>query len=397
MSKGLVFACMLSFCVAIGQIAIAGPSPCANENGDTNGDKARDISDAVYLLAFLFQGGAGPVLLCDPAGAGGDCASQNGDANGDKALDLSDGVYSLAFLFHGGAPPASICAPNIACTTYTDIQPILQAKCSPCHIGMTPGSCFAGGTCFASFYEDTQGDAGSCAGKTVYECMLIRILNGSMPRLAGCSGNPAADAANASCITSEELDLIESWVTAGAPESDCTDTDEDGICDVDDTCTDLDGDGVGNGNATDTDCATATVDSDDADPFVCADDNQDGIDDCTYGRYSTVEASGTYSDVQPILQAKCSPCHVGETAGSCFSGGTCFASFYEDTQGPAGFACSGRTLYECIIIRIKNGTMPRGRGCSGNPTQDADNTSCLDANSIQAVEAWALNGGPETP
>jgi hypothetical protein len=32
--------------------------PTATQNGDTNGDGARDISDAVYLLQFLFSGGA---------------------------------------------------------------------------------------------------------------------------------------------------------------------------------------------------------------------------------------------------------------------------------------------------------------------------------------------------
>jgi hypothetical protein len=392
---------MLNICLGIGQLGLAGPPPCASDNGDTNGDNSRDISDAVYTLTFLFQGGSGAVLFCNPAGDDANCATQNGDVNGDNALDISDSVFSLAFLFQGGEPPASICLPNVECLSYADVQPLLAAKCSPCHVGDAPGSCFSGGTCFVSFYEDTQGASGVCAGKTIYECMLIRMLNGTMPRTApapSCSGNSANDEGNAACLDASDFDMIEAWVGAGAPET-ATDTDGDGICDSDDGCTDFDGDGVGNGNMADTDCATATVDSDDADPFVCADDNMDSIDDCTYGKFSIVEASGTYADVQPIFQAKCSPCHVGEVAGSCLQPGTgtCFASFYEDTQGPAGFACSGRTLYECIIIRIKDGTMPRGRGCSGNPTQDAGNDSCLDASEIEAVEAWALNGGPETP
>ncbi len=35
----------------------------ALENGDTNGDLERDLSDAVYLLGHLFLGGPGPVEL----------------------------------------------------------------------------------------------------------------------------------------------------------------------------------------------------------------------------------------------------------------------------------------------------------------------------------------------
>jgi hypothetical protein len=62
--------------------------------GNSNGDVAVDISDAVYTLAFLFLGGPSP--SCRDAA----------DANDDGAIDISDAVYTLAFLFLGGpAPP----------------------------------------------------------------------------------------------------------------------------------------------------------------------------------------------------------------------------------------------------------------------------------------------------
>ena len=35
----------------------------AFENGDTNGDKHRDLSDAMYLLRYLFLGGPAPVAM----------------------------------------------------------------------------------------------------------------------------------------------------------------------------------------------------------------------------------------------------------------------------------------------------------------------------------------------
>lgn len=37
--------------------------PSAVENGDVNGDSLRDISDAIYLLTWLFQGGSPPVAI----------------------------------------------------------------------------------------------------------------------------------------------------------------------------------------------------------------------------------------------------------------------------------------------------------------------------------------------
>jgi len=44
-------------------------------NGDVNGDGARDLSDAIYLLTFLFQGGD-PPKLCP---GGGDCTQCEAD------------------------------------------------------------------------------------------------------------------------------------------------------------------------------------------------------------------------------------------------------------------------------------------------------------------------------
>jgi len=65
--------------------------------GDANADGIIDISDVVYLLAFIFSGGPAP----NPPAAG--------DANGDGAVDISDVVYLIAYIFSGGPAPGTGC------------------------------------------------------------------------------------------------------------------------------------------------------------------------------------------------------------------------------------------------------------------------------------------------
>jgi hypothetical protein len=61
--------------------------------GDANGDGTVDISDSVYLIAYIFSGGSAP----NPLGSG--------DANGDGTVDISDSVYLIAYIFSGGSAP----------------------------------------------------------------------------------------------------------------------------------------------------------------------------------------------------------------------------------------------------------------------------------------------------
>jgi hypothetical protein len=75
------------------------PSPPAGNTkcGDANGDGSVDISDAVYLISYIFGGGAAPNPLCA------------GDANGDGAVDITDAVYLINYMFSGGPAPAGNC------------------------------------------------------------------------------------------------------------------------------------------------------------------------------------------------------------------------------------------------------------------------------------------------
>jgi len=79
------------------------PDSCAGAafiRGDPNADGRMNLSDAVFLVAHLFQGG--------PAPACGDAA----DSDGSGRLNITDPIYVLQRLFRQGPP---LPAPDGAC------------------------------------------------------------------------------------------------------------------------------------------------------------------------------------------------------------------------------------------------------------------------------------------
>ncbi|EFK97759.1 conserved hypothetical protein, partial [sediment metagenome] len=65
--------------------------------GDVNSDVAVNISDAVYLIAYIFAGGSAPSPFL------------SGDANCDGTVNISDAVYLIAYIFAGGSAPCAAC------------------------------------------------------------------------------------------------------------------------------------------------------------------------------------------------------------------------------------------------------------------------------------------------
>lgn len=61
--------------------------------GDTNADGDINLSDAIFILLYLFQGGETPSCLSSL------------DSNDSGNVDLSDAIHSLSFSFLGGAQP----------------------------------------------------------------------------------------------------------------------------------------------------------------------------------------------------------------------------------------------------------------------------------------------------
>jgi len=73
--------------------------------GDISQDGRLDLTDAVALLGFLFQGT--PAALPCGDGTVADPANLTLlDDNADGGVNLSDAVYILVYLFSGGPPPA---------------------------------------------------------------------------------------------------------------------------------------------------------------------------------------------------------------------------------------------------------------------------------------------------
>jgi hypothetical protein len=78
-------------------MVITDPPPPPYKCGDANADYSVDISDAVYLIAYIFTGGSAPYPL------------QSGDTNCDDAVDISDAVYLISYIFSGGPKPCAGC------------------------------------------------------------------------------------------------------------------------------------------------------------------------------------------------------------------------------------------------------------------------------------------------
>jgi hypothetical protein len=61
--------------------------------GDANDDKIINVSDAVYIINFVFIGGLEPIPY------------EAGDANCDGVVNVSDAVWIINYVFIGGNEP----------------------------------------------------------------------------------------------------------------------------------------------------------------------------------------------------------------------------------------------------------------------------------------------------
>lgn len=71
------------------KLSVSGTGVC----GDANADGVANITDAVYLIQYIFGGGPAPVPL------------SSGDVNCDGVANITDAVYLIQYIFTGGPPP----------------------------------------------------------------------------------------------------------------------------------------------------------------------------------------------------------------------------------------------------------------------------------------------------
>jgi hypothetical protein len=76
-------------------LALVGPLPYVG--GDADGNGIVNVSDAVYLIGYIFGGGEAPDPLL------------SGDADCNEIVNIADAVYLIAYIFGGGPEPGAGC------------------------------------------------------------------------------------------------------------------------------------------------------------------------------------------------------------------------------------------------------------------------------------------------
>jgi len=85
-----------------------------------------------------------PACAAGAAGQGGVTVSGNGDVNGDNGLDLSDAVYLLSFLFQGGEPPMDCPGGAPGAGGGAAPSPLPATNPEFCYDGLAQAACVAG-------------------------------------------------------------------------------------------------------------------------------------------------------------------------------------------------------------------------------------------------------------
>jgi hypothetical protein len=107
---------------------------------------------------------------------------------------------------------------------------------------------------------------------------------------------------------------------------------------------------------------------------------------------TTGDAATTWTaDIQPLFDAKCTGCHTGSNLGGHNLGSEYTAALDAANAG----ACADLNKAECTIVRIQNGSMPQGAGCSGDAATDAGNDQCFTQAEQDLIQAWIDGGSVE--
>lgn len=122
-------------------------TPLSMANMDANGNCVVSIEDVKYILDYCYQVGPHPVTCTclEPAtiryaGCHGIC----GDVNCDESIDLSDAVYLVSYLYNDGPPPCPVMAcgdVNGSSSLEVDIQDLMFIINFAVSGGIAPDDC----------------------------------------------------------------------------------------------------------------------------------------------------------------------------------------------------------------------------------------------------------------
>ncbi len=111
--------------------------------------------------------------------------------------------------------------------------------------------------------------------------------------------------------------------------------------------------------------------------------------DCDAGTVAACPT--TFADVHPIYRQHCTPCHsTGGSGGHNIASSNITTAYNASQLG--SYTVSGETKGFATLVRIHDGSMPQGAGCTGNPVTDAANAACLDAAEQALIQAWIDDG-----
>jgi len=71
---------------------------CCSMAGDANNDGQANVGDAVFIVSYVFKGGAPPNCMLES------------DANGDCEVNVADAVYMVGYCFKDGHMPVCGCS-----------------------------------------------------------------------------------------------------------------------------------------------------------------------------------------------------------------------------------------------------------------------------------------------
>lgn len=98
-----------------------------------------------------------------------------------------------------------------------------------------------------------------------------------------------------------------------------------------------------------------------------------------------------FDAVYPILRAKCGNCHTEGNQGNIKLGDDDIRVAFQETQ-KLSYTIIGGTVGQAILVRVLDGSMPPGFGCTANFTANTNSADCLTDKEFALLTDWVGGG-----